>query len=231
MNAQCKVEFGATARMATSADVAKNPPVAALITRTAWVRGVTHPSDVGIDNTTGIDFDSDDNMNCDSWTSSSGTRSGLSLNTDKLLLHKNSSCDSPLHVLCAVESGVEQQYEFVGFSSNSVQASSGYQGLTDSCRLDFGNDARIATTQDVSVSNLGTAQTDVAWVQGIAHASNSGVDAVTGANTGVVNERSLTCEGWSGYGGGNGLIVDGSDFSIRSQGCYLSSVVACSLPK
>ncbi len=226
MNQACETDFGTSARMATSLDVARFP----LTTGTSgmhWVQGIAHPSNIAIDNTTGLDLSSSaSSLNCSSWSSTSGN--GLAIHGNNFSFNLYASCANSLSVLCAVASGTEEEYEFSGFTSTTMSGNGGYVAMTAACQSDFGSDARVASTTEISQSNLGTAQSGVAWVQGTPHASSAALDAVSGISTGSAG--SLTCRGWSNSGSILGLIVDGSTFSMGTQYCYQQAAVACAVP-
>ena len=57
-------------------------------------------------------------------------------------------------------------FEFVGFSSGTVDGGAGVQGMTDECNETFGA-ARMCTTEEIarSVFDLGLLSSDRAWVR------------------------------------------------------------------
>jgi hypothetical protein len=204
MNAACKSDYGATARIATSLDIARYP-LASATSGMHWVQGIAHASDIAIDNTSGIDLSaSASTLDCNSWSTTSGM--GLAIHGNNFSFNQYASCANSLSVMCAVASGTEATYEFSGFSTTTLSGNGGYLNMTSACRSDFGSDARIASSAEVARSNLGVAQTGVAWVQGIAHASSPSIDAISGVDTG--SAASLSCLGWSNSGsipGGSSL--------------------------
>ena len=227
MNAACKADYGASARMATSLDIARYP----LSTSTSglhWVQGLAHPSNIAVDNTTGLDLSaSSSSLNCSSWTSTSGN--GLAIHGYNFSFNQYAACANALTVMCSVADGTAQTYEFSGFTTSTMSGNGGYLNMATACKSEFGSDARIASSVEVSQSNLGVAQSGVAWVQGVAHASSPSIDAISGANTGAAG--SLSCKGWSDSGSILGLIVDGGTYSIGTQYCYQQAAVACSTPQ
>ena len=234
MNAACVADFGVSARLATSLDVARFP-LGTQVTGMGWLQGISHPANIAIDNTTGLDLSATaNNLTCDSWTSTSGD--ALVLHGYNLSFNQNAACSNTIGAICAVVDGVEQTYKFAGFTSTNttLTGGSGYLNMANACRSDFGTSARMATTTEVAQSNLGTAQVGMAWVQGVAHASSHSIDAVTGVSTGVdistSRPASLTCKGWSDSGSNYGLAVNGADYTIGTQFCYQQAAVACSVP-
>lgn len=225
LNAACKTQYGATARMANSLEVALYPPLAE-VSGMGWVQGISHPSDVGIDNTSGLDLGSN-TLSCNGWSSISGN--GLVIFGHNFAFNQNGSCGNSQGVICAIEDGVEQQYEFAGFTTTTTTGGGGYLNMANACRADVGSTARVATTAEVARSNLDVTYSGKAWVQGSAHAANPDTDSVSGISVGVGDN--LTCSGWSNSGSHEGLVVDGSSYSISAQACYTQSPVACSEPK
>ncbi len=225
LNAACKAQFGATARMANSLEAALYPPLAA-VSGMGWVQGISHPSDVGIDNTSGLDLGSS-TLTCNGWSSSSGN--GMVIFGQNFAFNQYGSCANSQGVICAIEDGVEQEYEFAGFTTTSMSGNGGYLNMANACRADVGSTARVATTAEVARSNLDVTYSGKAWVQGSAHAANPDTDRVSGVSVGVGDN--LTCSGWSNSGSHEGLVVDGSSYSISAQACYIQTPVACSAPK
>ena len=226
MNAACKSDFGETARMANSFDLSRNPPSAAL-SGMVWIQGIAHASNVNTDDTSGLQLSNESNLTCSSWTSTLGN--GLALHGNSLALNKYASCGNSLKALCAVADGNEPDYKFVGFSSSTMAGNAGYFGMADACRSDYGSNARVASTEEIAVSSIDTTQSGVAWVQGIPHASNPAIDAITGVRVG--SGSNLSCDGWSDSSSNEGLIVDGNTYTIESQACYLQVAAACSAPQ
>jgi len=191
----------------------------------AGPQGIAHPSDISIDTTTGFDISGGaSTLNCNGWTTTTGH--GLTVNGSNLSINQYASCANSQPVLCSIIDGTEEVYEFAGFTTATMSGSAGYLGMNNACRNDFGSDARMATSTEVAQSNLGAAQSGVAWVQGVSHASDPSLDAVSGTSTG-----SLTCKGWSDSGSITALTVDGANFSMGTQFCYQASAVACSVPR
>ena len=225
INAACETDFGAGARMATSLDLLKNPPAVAP-TSNSFIQGIAHPSDVAIDNISGVSpGGGPSNLTCNSWTSTSGN--GLVVNGSTLSFNQWAACANSTAALCAMPDGTESSYEFAGFSTATMTGSAGYFGMVDACRDTYGAEARLATSEEVAESSLDVNQSGVAWVQGIAHPSDPAIDTITGISTGT----NLTCTGWSNSGSNLGLTVNGSTYSMATQFCYQSAAIACSIPK
>jgi hypothetical protein len=185
---------------------------------------------VVVDEVTGIDLSSSsNNLNCNGWASAANNGTlALAVTTDELRFFTGQSCSGQLPALCAVASGSEQTYEFAGFSTNTVKPQEvGYLGLANACRTEFGASARIATSEDISKSNLDTILSGDAWVRGISHASDPLVDVISGVA--VSSGGSLSCRGFSDSTAA--LTVDGSDFSFGTTMCWATLAVACSIPE
>jgi hypothetical protein len=211
--------------MATSYDLSRFPPTTSSSSM-YWIQGLPHPTSIAVDNTTGLDLSSSaDNLTCDSWSSTSGM--GLAVFNSGMMLNQYASCSNSLGVVCAIADGNEEPYEFAGFSTATRAGNAGYFNMTEACRDTYGSDARMASSEEIAQSNLDVAQTGVAWVQGIAHSSDPAIDAISGI--GVTSGADLTCKGWSNSGSLQGLIVDGSTYSMSVQPCYQQSAVACSV--
>ena len=228
MNTACQSAYGSSARMATTEEVYKTTG-SSTASGIGWVRGIAHPGAANIDNTTGFTNGSgaSTGLSCQGWSSTSST--GLAISGYNLAL-QTSSCANTGFVTCSIPAGAEQNFKFAGFSTATVTGSSGYYGMNNACKASFGPDARMANSQEVIESSDVPAQTGTAWLQGLLHPKDAFIDNSSGYA--IASDSTLTCKGWSSSSGADhGLSVDGSNFAMSSQFCYISSPVACSVPE
>ena len=228
MNTACQSAYGSSARMATTEEVYKTTG-SSTASGIGWVRGIAHPGAANIDNTTGFTNGSgaSTGLSCQGWSSTSST--GLAISGYNLAL-QTSSCANTGFVTCSIPAGAEQNFKFAGFSTATVTGSSGYYGMNNACKASFGPDARMANSQEVIESSDVPAQTGTAWLQGLLHPKDAFIDNSSGYA--IASDSTLTCKGWSSSSGADhGLSVDGSNFAMSSQFCYISSPVACSIPE
>ena len=228
MNTACQSTYGSSARMATTEEVYKTTG-SSTASGIGWVRGIAHPGAANIDNTTGFTNGpgASTGLSCQGWSSTSST--GLAISGYNLAL-QTSSCANTGFVTCSIPAGAEQNFKFAGFSTATVTGSSGYYGMNNACKASFGPDARMANSQEVIESSDVPAQTGTAWLQGLLHPKDAFIDNSSGYA--IASDSTLTCKGWSSSSGADhGLSVDGSNFAMSSQFCYISSPVACSIPE
>ena len=228
MNTACQSAYGSSARMATTEEVYKTTG-SSTASGIGWVRGIAHPGAANVDNTTGFTNGSgaSTGLSCQGWSSTSST--GLAISGHNLAL-QTSSCANTGFVTCSIPAGAEQNYKFAGFSTATVTGSSGYYGMNSACKASFGPDARMANSEEVIESSDVPAQTGVAWLQGLLHPKDAFIDNSSGYA--IASNSTLTCKGWSSSSGADyGLTMDGSNFALSSQFCYISSPVACSIPE
>jgi hypothetical protein len=126
------------------------------------------------------------------------------------------------------------QYNFVGFSSGTTDATAGLFGMNAICQADYGPEARMAKSDEVAEENsIPTLTTTAAWVRPVlilaASTGSSGGFRIwdySGYSTGSAD---VTCQNWS--------TTSGSALSIKSggwfwtTGCNESMQVACSIPQ
>ena len=106
-------------------------------------------------------------------------------------------------------------YEFVGYSSDQdlTAGGVGYPTLYQKCQDVFGEAARMASTTEYIESPDAFVPTVNAWLR----------PEVSNTTSGLLN-----CEGWQG--GTSGLTVVENVGAIKTAGCGLLNVVACSAP-
>ena len=228
MNAACQSAYGPSARMATTEEIYKTTG-SSTASGIGWVRGIAHPGAANVDNTTGFTngFGASTGLSCQGWSSTSST--GLAISGHNLAL-QTSSCANTGFVTCSTPAGPVENYKFAGFSSATVTGSSGYYGMNSACKASFGPDARMANSEEVIESSDVPAQAGTAWLQGLLHPKDAFIDNSSGYA--IASNSTLTCKGWSSSSGADyGLTMDGSNFALSSQFCYISSPVACSIPE
>ena len=120
-------------------------------------------------------------------------------------------------------------FEFVGYSDNAVNGGVGYHGLTAECVATFGDDARVATTEEYIKSRLTFEPATGGWINPVIvqiTAQNNLIDysGVAGGGPGRWN-----CTQWGDGSGGKGMRVDtGGDIILGL--CTGANFVTCSAP-
>ena len=134
-------------------------------------------------------------------------------------------------------------FQFVGFSSNTVLVGDGLFTMNAVCQVDFGPDSRMATSEEVVESTsqpiLGSSQF-AAWVRPVIvsthpfQSATSGTSStkarvydVSGFNT---DKPDVSCQGWSSTAQGQFGLAIGTNGSFYALPCDIpiETIVACS---
>lgn len=126
-------------------------------------------------------------------------------------------------------------YQFVGFSTATVQGDAGVFGMTAQCQATFDATARMCTSVEVMetvVLPSSLPPNTSGWVRPVFVPTGSGSGFVIDA--GGEQSSDLSCRGWStSYSGNSGLVVD-DDGRISTQNysshCNQARPVACCKP-
>lgn len=126
-------------------------------------------------------------------------------------------------------------FEFVGFSSTSVDGASGLLVLNQACQADFGPSARISTSAELlATSSLTPQGSGTAWVKSSIVAVLSGISppvALDMSGAELELGDGIDCDGWSSPAGSS-LLIEGQTMSFSSQSsCSGSRRVACAIPR
>ncbi len=129
-------------------------------------------------------------------------------------------------------------HEFVGFSTNAVQGgAAGIFGMNAECAADYGSDARMCNSVEVMRTATPPVTSFPGWVRPVFSPTSptSTFDRVLDASgrqssgTGAGNDGRLSCNGWSGGAGFQGLTVT-TFGQFLEEDCGLSRPVACCAP-
>ena len=224
LNAACQIDYGPAARMASTSEILNTPNLpdgSGTISR-AWIQGAPHPANREVEMVTGaIASGQYRTVNCDGWRFHTTYRA-IAIAPGNFSA-TNEFCHNPSHVVCSIPSNSVRTYKFVGFSTQTTRGDSGFLGMNSTCKLDYGLDARIATSAELRDSSVSTIQSGTAWLQPIPYSNSISYDGTSGGNSGS------SCSGWS-WAGYQSLISD-SKLSLSSGSCSSSRHVACAIPE
>lgn len=122
------------------------------------------------------------------------------------------------------------EYKFVGFSATTVPGDGGFGGMLLACQDRFGPDARMATTVEVSQTNVFELNKE-AWVQAVIVNAVFNNDFFFFDATGAVFRDSPNCTGWSAPNTHHAAVVKGGNYQIVSGTCDVPRYVACAAPQ
>jgi len=132
------------------------------------------------------------------------------------------SCSATnLHVACSTPVASKPKYRFAGFSSTAVTADNGLLALNSACQQDFGTSARVSFTEDILRSPALSPIASSGWIKPTPAARK---------DSEILGSSYATCDGWSSPAA-NGLVLDGTDFSISTAVCTNTLPVACYVPE
>lgn len=207
----CRVKFGDAARIATSQEILESPTTrndnlaAGNGGKNAWVQHTE-----GIDANLGTNF-GPTGRSCSLWQ---GNGSALQTNIAfRFTLH---GCNETAYVACALPVAKKLSYRFAGFSSATHQGNAGFGIMNESCRADFGPQARVSFVHELFEKPLPASFSGNGWI------NPSPKELFLGEDAG-------TCKGWSTLNS-EGLTVDSALRFIHQQ-CLQSNSVACSVPE
>ena len=224
----CTTDFGPAARIATSAEIALAPSLAALSATAgagpAWVRAALGDGGLEVDAISGLQALG--GLSCGGWSGGGVALGGLIVDAEASFgLHP---CALSARVACTLPA-VRARYDFVGLSGETRVGDAGYGGMQSACEAEFGPGARLADSAEIVASDLPGTLVDVAWV---AASPGSGLlgDAVTGVL--APGTGGLSCGGWSDAGLlSYGLSVDTDNYAFGVLPCSSVARVACAAPR
>ena len=215
MYSACQSDFGSTARMATTEEIFLTPELTAQA-GTGWVRPTF---------TVGSSADaisarsnSPNGITCNSWSTNFHVN-GQVVDGDKYTMHVG-DCGIARSVVCAIPTTETRDYKYVGFTTTQVLGDVGFLGMHNACQIDYGSNARMATSEEFFDNLEVSSQTGSAWLQPWRFSP--------------FGDSTEMCSSWSsatGQSGNDGLIIDGTNLSLADEDCDISRSVACAIPR
>lgn len=121
------------------------------------------------------------------------------------------------------------QYQFVGFSTATVNGGVGLLGMHGACQEDHGPEARMASSKEIIEEPQLSPQPGEAWVRPTFVETGNTTADLSGMN--LPDPAQFTCSGWErGDNASNALICAGINFHFDFSKCDVLNHVACSVP-
>ena len=224
MNEACQLTFGDESRLANTSDVFYSTKTSEF-TGTAWIDTTKDKnrfvSDAVFGQLIGFNPNGHETVleNCRGW----GTTSFHGLLIDgPTYRFVTGDCVDAHPVACSLPSvEAHPDYRFAGLSSADVAGNGGLRDIKLACQADYGPEARVATTEDVSKG-----YPDASSPPGL----SGWVLPIVGNGKPDIYTSTTGAGSCSGFSSGGGLHVDGNTGNFSAHSCSDATPVACAVP-